>query len=246
MLPPLINIVLLIFGLMVIRRWPRVAFLAIATSAGSLLFLSLSASGPIIFSAMQVEPPLELASLQPEDHDLIVVIGGGRYSDATEYGADIPNSMGLERLRYAAFLQRHSGLPILVSGGTSSSKYGPEAVFMKRVLEQDFRASVQWSEMRSRTTWENASFSRRILQQSNKLKILLVTHSWHMPRAVYSFRQAGFSVTPAPTIFSAIRSSEPELGDFIPTVTAFYRNSLLLHEIIGLFWYRLAGGAGTF
>ena len=109
---------------------------------------------------------------------------------------------------------------------------------MATVLEDEFRVRVSWRESASHTTWENAQFSRVITERYDVTHILLVTHAWHMKRAVYSFEQAGFRVTAAPTAF--ISSHNPfKLMDFLPQANALRDSALLLHEMLGLCWYRL-------
>ncbi len=46
-----------------------------------------------------------------------MVLGGGRYRDAPEYGNDTVGEYTLVRLRYAAKLHRETGFPLLVTGG---------------------------------------------------------------------------------------------------------------------------------
>jgi uncharacterized SAM-binding protein YcdF (DUF218 family) len=53
-------------------------------------------------------------------------------------------------------------------------------------------------EDRSRTTFENAVFSRALADPKPGERWLLVTSAWHMPRSVGVFRKAGFDVTAYP------------------------------------------------
>jgi uncharacterized SAM-binding protein YcdF (DUF218 family) len=53
-------------------------------------------------------------------------------------------------------------------------------------------------ETRSRNTAENAAFARALVEPRPGERWLLVTSAWHMPRAVGSFRRAGFPVTAHP------------------------------------------------
>lgn len=54
-------------------------------------------------------------------------------------------------------------------------------------------------ERRSRNTFENARLSAAMVQPRPAERWLLVTSAWHMPRAVGCFRNAGFTVTAAPS-----------------------------------------------
>ena len=66
---------------------------------------------------------------------------------------------------------------------------------------------------------------------------MLVTHAWHMPRAAREFEQAGFRVMPAATAFTTRHKTDVLAA--IPTVGALQQSGLVLHEIIGILWYRL-------
>lgn len=82
-------------------------------------------------------------------------------------------------------------------------------------------------EPNAKTTFQNAMFSRRILHPTRFEKWIIVTSAFHMPRAVGTFRQAGFSVVPWPVL-------DQSNGAAIPT-------KRLLHELIGLLVYWAIG-----
>jgi uncharacterized SAM-binding protein YcdF (DUF218 family) len=167
----------------------------------------------------------------------IVVLGGGQYHDAPEYADNTVNEATLARLRYAAFLQRKTGKPLLVSGGSPEGSRSSEAQVMKAVLENEFGTPVAWAETASNNTLENARASRVLLAPLGINRVYLVTHAWHMPRAQGVFAQAGFEVVPAPTGFSTNFRSTPL--DFLPHANALRDSSRFFHEILGLLWYRI-------
>src|SRR5439155_18522686 len=135
-------------------------------------------------------------SAAPRDADLtraqaIVVLGG---DVRVGNGRDIPDRLGplsLERLAFAAAAHRRLGLPIAVSGGRMEEARESEAALMAAALAADFAVPARWREERSRTTWENAVFTAALLQPEQVTAVVVVTHSWHLPRAVWSFAQAG-------------------------------------------------------
>ncbi len=180
--------------------------------------------------------PVSAADLQKAQ--AIVVLGGGRYRDPPEYELDTVSEPSLVRLRYAARLQRKTGLPILVSGGLPDGGSVSEADAMKRALEEDLGARVQWVEGQSNNTNQSARDAARLLGAAGIQRILLVTHAWHMPRSVISFSREGLDVIAAPTAFN--REPHDPL-DYLPTSYKKSRNAL--HEWIGFVWYRLRGKA---
>jgi uncharacterized SAM-binding protein YcdF (DUF218 family) len=55
-------------------------------------------------------------------------------------------------------------------------------------------------ETRSQNTFENALFTKALVDPKPGERWLLVTSAWHMPRAVGCFRKAGFSILPWPLL----------------------------------------------
>jgi uncharacterized SAM-binding protein YcdF (DUF218 family) len=167
----------------------------------------------------------------------IVVLGAGRYFNAPEYGSDTVNAQALVRLRYAANLHRATGIPILVAGGSPDGAPHAEATDMAATLDQDFRVPVAWIEDKSHTTLESARLSRKLLGAAGIHTVYLVTHAWHMPRAVQAFEHSGFTVIPAPTGY-ATRYRITVL-DFFPDARALADSSRWFHEVLGIAWYRI-------
>ena len=68
--------------------------------------------------------------------------------------------------------------------------------------------------------------------------IYLVTHAWHMRRAVLAFRHFGIAATAAPTHFSG--PTMPDAASLVPSAKGWMESSYALHEWIGFLWYALA------
>jgi uncharacterized SAM-binding protein YcdF (DUF218 family) len=244
-LPPANLFLLIAAGLAMSRRWPRAGRILAGAALAALAFLSTTA-GARFFVA-----PLErlTAPLQSLDHtgaQAIVVLAAGRLQHAPEYGGrDIPDYIALARLRYAARLQRHTGLPVLVTGGNGASGADPDADdrayskadAMATALREDFGVPVKWVEGRSRDTGENASLSAAMLRPDGIRRILLVTDAMHMPRARAAFERAGFDVVSAPTVFF---SNQPQkLDAWLPSAEGMRRSWYAIYELLGIAWYRL-------
>src|SRR5690606_25985306 len=119
--------------------------------------------------------PLVVADLARQAPQAIVVLGGGSYRSAREFGDfDEVSRLTLERLRYAARLQRASGLDLAVSGGAPVNMSLSEGQMMATTLEADFRVPVRWLETSSRNTAENARLSAAVFDFR---RIVLVTHA---------------------------------------------------------------------
>ena len=235
LLPPLSLLLAALAGLLIARPYPR---LGRALLTGSLALLWLCATPYFAEGALHLlEGPPKAVDTQAQPADAIVVLGGGTYFHAPEYGTDTVGEATLARLRYAAKLQRETGKPLLVTGGKPLGNDIPEAQLMKSVLEQEFKVPVRWAEDASDNTLENARYSYQVLQKEGVKRIYLVTHAWHMPRSILAFRSAGFNVVPAPTAFTT--RYRTDLLSFVPRAEALRDSKIFMHEIIGLLWYRL-------
>ena len=216
------------------RRWKRVNGALAAFCMVALLLLSLPIVGNALLAPLDRYPAISPEQLK--NAQAVVILGGGVYRNAPEYSGDTVGRSVLERLRYGARLARGSKLPVLVSGG---SPFGsrPEAELMRDALERDFGVSVRWVESASRNTSENASGSAPLLKAAGVSRIALVSHSWHLPRAVPLFEREGFLVIPAPTSFA----TEPwsEVQSFLPGDGSESR--LALREYLGLLFNYLQG-----
>jgi uncharacterized SAM-binding protein YcdF (DUF218 family) len=148
-----------------------------------------------------------------------------------------PGLLTLDRLRTAAALHRRTGLPILVTGGTTQPDTPAVGLVMAQSLTDDFQTPPRWVESKSSDTWQNARFSADILRAEGITSVYVVTHSWHMRRAVVAFQGTGLTVTAFPT--SLDDPLEPDLYDFLPRASGWQTGYFAVHEWIGYAWYRL-------
>lgn len=235
LLPPLNLLLLGTLGLLLWHKRPRLSRLLISLTLSLLWLLST----PFIAETLlqQIEGSPQALNFKARTADAIVVLGGGTYFHAPEYGTDTVSEPALARLRYAAKLYRETGKPILVTGGKPLGNELSEAQQMKRVLEQEFNVPVRWTEGASDNTMENARFSHQLLSKAGIKRIYLVTHAWHMPRSAYAFQQTGLEVIPAATAFTTRYQTTPLA--FLPNAGSLRDSSIFMHEMVGQLWYRL-------
>lgn len=226
-LPPMFLLWVLLVGL-IFKPW--LAWLALII----LYLLSTAPVSGLLIRCLEHHPVLELP-LSAENEGVIVVLGGGMPGYSPEMPGHRPSTFTLERLRYGGWLQKQTGLPLLVSGGG----YRPEAKTMAESLKTDFGADVQWLEDRSKTTLENALFTRELLPDDYQT-VILVTHAWHMPRSVFSFETAGFRVIPAPTAFHSDRIYWKRLRHWFPQVRNLRVSERAIREYVGYLWYKFS------
>lgn len=232
LLPPLNLLVLGGIGLFLLRRRHVLGTALIGISLALLWLLAMPIVGGKLLDALKPSPVAFIGT----EADAIVILGGGTQFNAVEYGGDTVGRYTLERIRYGARLARQLGKPLLVTGGSPDGGR-PEAQLMRETLEREFGVRVTWVENRSENTRQNALFSGEILKLAGITRIYLVSHAWHLPRAIPEFERQGLSVVPAGTGYSLSRGPRPM--DFLPSAKGLADSYLALHEGIGMLWYRI-------
>jgi len=234
-LPPLSLLIIFLTGILLLKLFPKFSRNLIIAS---FLLLWIASTPYFAEGALHLlENQTRALTADSPKAAAIVILGGGTYFHAPEYGnQDTISEATLLRLRYGARLQREFNLPILVTGGKPLGNRVSEADQMKLALEEDFRVPVRWIEGASDNTFENGRYSYVTLQKSDIRRIYLVTHAWHMPRSAAAFRQAGFEVIEAPTYFTT--RYQTDLLAFIPRAEALRDSKIFVHEVIGLLWYQ--------
>jgi uncharacterized SAM-binding protein YcdF (DUF218 family) len=137
---------------------------------------------------------------------VVLMLGGGREAFAPEYGVASLSHHSLERLRYGVWLSRETGAPMMFSGGLghASEPGTTEADVAAEIAQREFLRPMRWVENKSRDTRENAQYSATLLRDLDVQQVVLVTHGWHMPRALRAFKdaaareKASWDVVPAP------------------------------------------------
>jgi uncharacterized SAM-binding protein YcdF (DUF218 family) len=234
-LPPSGPILIGVIGLLLLRR-RRISILLLVIGVVSAYVCSIPFTAALANRYVQSATALTERDLEQGKPDAIVVLGGGLYDDAPEYGADTVNLRTLGRMRYAVRLARATGLPVLAVGGYAEAG-APEADLMKPILAEEFGVPIVWVENTSRNTWENAINSAPLLKSQGVDTVVLVTHAAHMPRASESFQRAGLRVIPAPTLFFPTLPKPDEINSWIPSYLAVYRVHYAMHEALGRLWY---------
>lgn len=251
LIPPGSLILLMLLGTFALRRWYRTGTLMVLAGFLGLLVASLPITAQGLLYLLEITPPINPAALEKPSAGAIVVLGAGRRYGALELealGTDTRQTLtplGLERLRYAVLLHRKTGLPLLLSGGMSYGEEVSEAQLMQQVLSDSFGVRARWLEGQSANTWQNAVNCKALLKQVGIDQVILVTHAWHMERAMMAFHSNGLGVTPAPMGFSPHVGDGPLLPGFLPNAHALWQTSFALREWLGQTWYRLRYNAAS-
>ncbi len=241
LLPPTSLIVLALLGIGLSIVWRKWGLWLATVSLTCLLLFSLPVVTTCLVNTLQKDAPILADELEQTlaEAEAVVLLAGGRRTLAEEYGDDTPNSFSLERARYAAWIVRQTGLPLVISGGKVRNEAKGESSLILEFLRRELLVTKDcYIEENSRTTYENARFTADFLKQKGIRKVALVTHAWHMPRAKSAFEYFGVQVIPAPTVFYG-RHSTYSIGEFLPSSYALRFSGLAFHEMFGHLWYKI-------
>lgn len=252
LLPPTPWIVMALLGARWLDRSRSAGWLLVLPACLGLWLSASSAVGDAIVRGV-LKPPhaltepevvaLKAANAARPGEIAIIVLGGGREALAPEYEVSNLTARSVERLRYGIWLSRASAIPVGFSGGVGHSERGEsaEAEIAARIAAQEFNRPLKWVELQSRDTRENAAYTVGLLRPLGIRRIVLVTHGWHMQRALHAFeeevRRSGDGITLTAAPMGMAQAVDTPALRWLPTGEGMQRVRDALREVIG----RLAG-----
>jgi uncharacterized SAM-binding protein YcdF (DUF218 family) len=182
------------------------------------------------------------AQIAPEkEYSCAILLGG--YAGADDSGNGY-FTVSADRFFQTLQLYREGKVEhILLSGGSGSLIKGNfnEANWARdQLLKSGIPASAILIDSNSRNTFENAEFSKKILDLS-KLQppYVLVTSAFHMRRASWIFKKLGIDVIPFASTDIIEKRESNTFADFLPNVHTMDIWPFYIKEIIGLYVYKL-------
>jgi len=173
----------------------------------------------------------------------IIVLGGTINQHLTASRGQPSLTTGGERLTEFLYLARqYPDAKLIFTGGSGSlfqqtlKEAEAAKIFFDRMGLPENRVLY---ESRSRNTFENANFSRKIVQDYKNGQWLLITSAIHMPRAVGVFHKTGWNIVPFPVDYYTDGYNNFELG-FQP-IRGLASLDRVAREVIGLIAYRILG-----
>lgn len=242
--PFFLTLWLLLLGLLLLLLRKRRGALICITAAIAMFVVC---GNPVLSSSLyarheSIHLPLPVAEYPQAD--VIIVLGGAlgpplpprKYTDL---------SGATDRILHGARLYRagkaHS---VLLSGGNVFPQPGiePESFYMAELMQEwGVPGSALLVEGRSRNTYENALYSRQIMEEQGFEQALLVTSALHMPRALAVFQSAGIDAIPAPTDYNITDINQPAVLRWLPTLGGMGTLTEVLRENLGILVYRYRG-----
>lgn len=223
-------------GLVALGSACLILFIGAYTTTGSLLLIPLEERFP--------KQPLLSDRVNG-----IILLGGYLNGDINAGRPGFELNSAADRLFETIRLARlYPDAKIIVSGGDGGffERSIPDAQSTQEIISEFGLAEKRFIfENESRNTAENAIFSQRLADPQQGEIWLLVTSAYHMPRAVGSFRRAGFDVvawpvdykTPAVEKFALYLSSPND---------ALSRFTVAMREWVGLLAYWMTSKTDMF
>ncbi|WP_431856402.1 YdcF family protein [Azospirillum sp.] len=177
----------------------------------------------------------------PNRVDGIIILGGALNPPLSAERNEPSVNDAAERVLATAELGlRYPDARMVFTGGSGSLFGGRyrEGEVMRAALDQvGFDSGRVLFENESRNTWENALFSRDLVEPKPGETWILVTSAWHMPRSVGIFRRVGWDVLPYPVDYRSRPGMKPYV--ILDLDSNLDKLSWAVREWIGLVAYRL-------
>ncbi|HNW95199.1 MAG TPA: YdcF family protein [Anaerolineaceae bacterium] len=248
-LPAGLAAILLFLTLFLIKKKPKTAIWLVLIS-----LLLVSTAGNAYFSAFLTRS-LEWRYMPLTGEvkaDAIVLLGGGTEAPDTPRQMVEINSAG-DRVLYAAQLYKAGVAPLIIlSGGNMSYSQArsttPAEEMQAMLVGLGVPQEALVLQKQSQNTAEDAYFTSAILAEKQIRTVILVTSAAHMERALMMFASPEISIIPAPTDYSVTQRSwnnlmrwdwKTILTHIMPAGGAIAQTDLILHEYLGIFFYRV-------
>jgi uncharacterized SAM-binding protein YcdF (DUF218 family) len=199
--PSNVLVLLAIAGIgLLIAGWRRSGLWLTACSVALIALLGLSPLPTMLLLPLTERFPVWDAARGAPDG--IVVLGGAIDADTSRARDTIELDSAGERVVAMLLLARKFPSTRIVFSGGSGNLIGeaePEAPYAKKLLDGVGLSGDRFIfEDASRTTWENAIYTRDLVKPKPGERWLLVTSASHMPRSIGTFRKVGFEVEAFP------------------------------------------------
>ncbi len=224
------------------RRWGMRALYA---GVGGFTLIAVLPIDAWVMAPLEERFPQVIAP--PAHVDGIIVLGGAVDIKRTmAHGIPALNWEAERMTAFAGLARRYPQARLVFTGGSGALQAeGLTEADIARQLFTDLGVDQDRMvyESASRTTYENAEYSRRLIRPKPGELWILVTSANHMPRAVGVFRHVGWDVLPWPVAFKA--PPEWTLGSFSLFPAHLQVVDYAFHEWLGLVAYYVTGRSDT-
>jgi len=205
-------------------------------AAGIVFYLfSIPALLTLFEKAWDYEHPWDLhVASKGKKYSCAIVLGGFSGSGGEEGGHF--NEASDRFIQSVKLFNRGQVAHILISGGNGMMRPGAfrEADYVKTQLKAfNVPDSAVLIERNSKNTFENARFTKEVLEKAHlQPPYLLVTSAFHMRRSIMLFKHAGLQVDPYSCNF-LWSDTQLAIGAFTPDSDVLHKWELYIKEVVG-------------
>ena len=212
----------------------------------AIVILTLIFSNSYLCNEVELAWQINKSELVPEKkYDAGILIGGLAGYDRNRVGHF---SGACDRFIETVKLY-HQGIikKIVVSSGSASILHdqpGEADFLVEELLKSGIPAQDIYKENKSRNTYENATFSKRILDSVHlNPPYVLITSAIHARRAKLVFAKAKLDVAVYPSAYSATEKFYSPEEYFWPSFGALLDWNAIVKEFVGVLMYKVSGKA---
>lgn len=171
--------------------------------------------------------------------DGIIALAGGHHFIPVDYWKQ---PISKRNIAFIDLAKKYPTAKLIFSGGSGKllNQEGNGADMAKNIFSSaGLNVSNITFERKSRNTWENVTFSKKLSQQIEGENWILITSAWHMPRSVGVFCKVNWKVTPYPVGFTKRTNNLIRLK--WNYYRHFYNLKVGIKEWIGIVIYKFTG-----
>lgn len=179
----------------------------------------------------------------PEKIDGIIVLSGAEDAYLSSLWNQVELGSASERiLSFMALGKKFPDAKLIFTGGTGSlteQRFKAADVAKELFQQLEFDTSGIIFERESRNTYENVLYSKNLIPTTSGTNWILITTSWHMPRAVGIFCKQNWPAIPFPVDHQSRKNNLIRINfDLAGNIVTF---KTAIKEWTGLLAYYLAG-----
>ena len=179
----------------------------------------------------------------PAKLDGIIVLSGSEEPELSHIWNQVEVGATAERnLAFLNLARRYPKAKLIFTGGTgrlTNQRYKAADVAKTLFEQQNFNINKIKFESKSRNTFENATYSKKVAKPLKNENWVLITTSWHMPRSIGIFCKINWPTIPYPV------DHQTRKGNLYRVNFDLAKNLSILKigikEWLGLFAYYLSG-----
>ncbi|MEO7174606.1 MAG: YdcF family protein [Saprospiraceae bacterium] len=201
-------------------------------------------SNPFLANVALIATEYPATSLQSGKTYNAILLGGILNQNIRKLSTEFNPQMSSNRLLEPMQMMRKGQIQkLIITSGPAPFYFNfkPEALALEQMMfEQGIPERDIYLDTLAVNTWENAKYSKQILDQLGiQDTCLLITSALHMPRALRTFQQFGIKCKPYPVDYEQRYFTWSPSAWLIPNAESLYYWETILHEWMGSLIYSL-------